>query len=118
MWYLPHHDVTQLMKPGKVRLVFDCTAKYHGISLNQQLLQGPGFTNPLVGVLTRFLQETTAITADIEGMFHQVYVYQRDFDLLRFLWWPDGQLHEQPQEYRMVRHLLVLRPRQGLLTSV
>ena len=118
MWYLPHHDVTHLMKPGKVRLVFDCTVKYHGISLNQQFLQGPDFTNPLVGVLTRFLQETTAIAADIKGMFHQVYVYQRDFDELRFLWWPDGQLNEQPQEYRMVRHLLVLRPRQGLLTSV
>ena len=118
MWYLPHHDVTHLMKLGKVRLVFDCTAKYHGISLNQQLLQGPDFTNPVVGVLTRFLQETTVIAANIEGMFHQVYVYQRDFHVFRFLRWPGGQLNEQPQEYRMVRHLLVLRPRQELLTSV
>ena len=113
MWYLPHYPVTHLVKPGKVRLVFDCTAKYHGISLNQQLLQGPDFTNPLVGVLTRFLQET-----NIEGIFHQVYVYQRDFDVFRFLWWPDGQLNEQPQEYQMVRHLFVLCPCQGLLTSV
>ena len=117
MWYLPHHDVTHLMKPGKVRLVFDCTAKYHGISLNQQFLQGPDFTNPLVGVLTRFRQETTAIAADIKGMFHQVYVDPKDFDVFRLLWWPDGQLNEQPQEYRMVRRL-VLRPRQVLLTSV
>ena len=60
------------MKPGKARLVFDCTAKYHGISLNQLLLQGPDFTNPLVGVLIRFLQETTTITANIEGMFHHM----------------------------------------------
>ena len=86
MWYLPHHPVTHLMKMGKVRLVFDCAAKYHGISLNQQLLQGHDFTNPLVGVLTRFLEETTAIAADIEEIFHQVYVYQRDFAVFRFLW--------------------------------
>ena len=84
------------MKPGKVRIVFDCAAKYHGISLNQQLLQGPDFTNPLVGVLTRFRQETTAIAADIKGMFHQVYVDPKDFDVFRLLWWPDGQLNEQP----------------------
>ena len=105
VWYLPHHPVTHPMKPCKVRIVFDCAAKYHGISLNQQLLQGPDFTNPLVGVLTRFRQETTAIAADIEGMFHQVYVDPKDFDVFRFLWGPDGQLNEQPQEYRIVRHL-------------
>ena len=105
MWYLPHHPITHPMKPGKVRIVFDCAAKYHEISLNQQLLQGPDFANPLVGVLTRFRQETTAIAADIEGMFHQVYVVPKDFDVFGFLWLPDGQLNEQPQEYRMVRHL-------------
>ena len=89
MWYLPHHPVTYPMKPGKVRIVFDYAAKYHGISLTQQLLQGPNFTNPLVRVLTRFRQETTATAADEEGMFHQAS--------------PDGQLNEQPQEYRMAK---------------
>ena len=48
VWYLPHHPVTNLLKPGKVRVVFDCGAKYHGTSLNQQLLQGPDLMNPLV----------------------------------------------------------------------
>ena len=96
VWYLPHHPVTHPIKPGKVRIVFDCAAKNHGISLNQQLLHVPEFTNPLVGVLTRFRQETTSIAVDIEGMFHLVYVDQKDFDVLRFLWRPDGQLNEQP----------------------
>ena len=45
------------LKPGKVRIVFGFAAEYHGISLNQQLLQVPDFINPLVGVLTRFRQE-------------------------------------------------------------
>ena len=78
-WYhLPHHAVVHPAKPGKVRVVFDCSAKYRGCSLNDQLLQGPDLTNSLVGVLTRFRQEPIAIRSDIEAMFHQVQV-------LRFL---------------------------------
>ena len=102
---LPHHPVTHPLKPGKVRVVFDCAAKYCGTSLNQQLLQGPDLTNPLVGVLIRFRQEPVAMAADIEAMFHQVYVDPQDCDALRFLWWPDGDLQREPEEYRMVKHL-------------
>ena len=87
-------------------MVFDCGAKYHGTSLNQQLLQGPDLTNPLVGVLIRFRQEPIAMAADIEAMFHQVYVEPKDRDALRFLWWPNGDLNEEPREYCMVKHLL------------
>ena len=101
VWYLPHHPVTHPLKPEKVRVVYDCGAKFHGTSLSQQLLQGPDLTNLLVGVMIRFRQEPVAITA----MFHQVYVDPRDCDVLRFLWWPDGNLEEQSDEYRMVRHL-------------
>ena len=52
-WYLPHHPMFHLKKPDKVRVVFDCSAKHLGISLNNQLLQGPDRTNSLVGVLSR-----------------------------------------------------------------
>ena len=38
VWYLSHHPVTHPLKPGKVRAVFDCAARYCGTSLNQQLL--------------------------------------------------------------------------------
>lgn len=105
VWYLPHHPVTHPLKPGKVRVVFDCAARYCGTSLNQQLLQGPDLTNPLVGVLIRFRQELVAMTADIEAMFHQVYVDPPDRDALRFLWWPEGDLQKEPEKYRMVKHL-------------
>jgi len=30
VWYLPHHPVIHPMKPGKVRVVFDCAARYKG----------------------------------------------------------------------------------------
>ena len=104
-WYLPHHPVFHPQKPDKVRVVFDCSAKYRGSSLNDQLLQGPDLTSTLVGVLTRFRQERVAFMSDIEAMFYQVRVRPSDCKYLRFLWWPDGDLDKEPKEYQMQVHL-------------
>ena len=104
-WYLPHHAVQHPAKPGKVRVVFDCSAKYHGKSLNDKLLQGPDLTNSLVGVLTRFRQDPVAFMSDVEAMFHQVRVNPEDRSALRFLWWPDGNLDLEPEEFVMTVHL-------------
>ena len=40
-WYLPHHAVSHPRKANKVRVVFDCAARYNGSSLNKQLLARP-----------------------------------------------------------------------------
>lgn len=85
VWYLPHHPVVNANKPGKLRMVFDCAAKYDGISLNSKLLEGPDLNNSLVGVVTRFRQEQVALAADVEAMFHQVRVLEKDCDALLFL---------------------------------
>jgi hypothetical protein len=77
-----HHPVVHPQKAEKVRVVFDCAAKYGGTSLNDMLLQGPDLTNTLVGVLTRFRQESTAVMADIESMYYQVHVREEDSDYL------------------------------------
>jgi hypothetical protein len=105
VWYLPHHPVVHHLKPDKVRVVYDCAAKYKQTSLNQQLLQGPDEANRLVGVLSRLRKESVGIVADIESMFHQVIVDPRDRDVLRFLWWPYGDLTKQLVEYRMTKHV-------------
>ena len=62
-------------------------------------------TNNLTGVLCRFRQEAVAFMCDIEGMFHQVKVSEAFRDLLRFLWWENGETASQPREYRMKVHL-------------
>ena len=104
-WYLPHHSVIHPQKPGKVRVVFDCAAKFQNVSLNQQILQGPDLTNSLTGVLTRFREEPIAIIADIEKMFYQVRVPTEDSKYLRFLWWPGGCVDKVPEEFQMLVHL-------------
>ena len=104
-WYLPHQPVTNQNKPGKVRVVFDGASKFRGTSLNDQLLQGPDYFNSLVGILLRFRQDRVAVAADIESMFHQVRVAEDDRDVLRFLWWENGDLARRPKEYRMAVHI-------------
>ena len=76
--------------------MFDCTAKFQGTSLNDQLSSGPDLTNSLVGVLTRFLEEQVALVSHIEGMFNQVRAKPEDHDALRFLWWPDDDSKKEP----------------------
>ena len=101
VWYLPHHAVLHVAKPGKVRLVFDCAAKQGGISLNSQCFRGPDLNNKLLHVLLRFRQFEFAIMADIEAMYLQVKIPEKDRNCLRFLW-QDG---DSISEYRMTSHL-------------
>ncbi len=105
MWYIPHHGVYHLRKPGKLRVVFDCSAKYHGIALNDTLLTGPDLIKSLVGVLCCFRKRAVAGICNTEKMFHQFSVSPEGRNYLRFLWWEGGQLEREPQEYRMTVHL-------------
>ena len=98
-WYIPHHGVYH-PKKNKIRVVFDCSARFKGTSLNNHLLSGPNLTNNLVGVLCRFRRYPYAIICDVEKMFHQFIVCE-DRDYLRFLWWPNGDVTKEPKEYRM-----------------
>ena len=105
IWYIPHHGVYHPKKRGKIRVVFDASAEFKGESLNKHLLQGPDLTNSLTGVLCRFRKEPVAFMCDIEGMFHQVNVNIEHRNLLRFLWWEDGDVEKPLVEYRMTVHL-------------
>nr|XP_055038406.1 uncharacterized protein LOC129426212 [Misgurnus anguillicaudatus] len=104
-WYIPHHGVYHPHKPGKICVVFDCSARFHDTSLNDHLLTGPDLTNTLVGVLCRFRKGPIAIMCDVERMFHQFHVAKEHQDFLRFLWWDEGNLDSKPSVYRMKVHL-------------
>ena len=104
-WYLPHHPVINPNKPEKLRIVFDCAAKYEGKSLNDYVSRGPDLTNSLLGVLLRIRLHPVATMSDIQAMFHQVVVIPGHRDAVRFLWWPDGNLDSSPVTYRMTVHL-------------
>ena len=58
VWYIPHHVVTNPAKPDKVRIIYDCSGKVKGISLNNQTMQGPDLINKLINILLLFRQGT------------------------------------------------------------
>jgi len=93
------------LKSGKVRVVFDCTAKFRDTSLNDMLLSGPDLLQNLIGVLLRFRLGKIAFTSDIQVMFHQVKVPLVDQKFLRFLWWPQGDTAKEPEEHCMTVHI-------------
>ena len=99
IWYLPHHPVENINKPGKIRRVANAASKFRGQSLNSNLLTGPDFLNNLLGVLMRFREHPVAVLADIEGMLMQIAIHQIDQSALRFLWSADNQI----QKYQFTR---------------
>ena len=86
IWYLPHHPVTNPNKLEKEKRVENAASKFCGESLHSNLLTGPDLLNNLGGVLLRFREHPVAVLSDIEGMFMQIAVRQKDQSALRFLW--------------------------------
>ena len=105
IWYLPHFGVYHPRKPGQIRVVFDSSAEFQGVSLNKQLLSGPDQMNSLLGVLVHFRQEDVALMCDVEQMFHSFYVNPEHRDFLRFLWFHNNDPSGDIVEYRMLVHL-------------
>ena len=35
VWYIPHYGMYQSKKPEKIRVVFDCSSQFQGMSLNR-----------------------------------------------------------------------------------
>ncbi|KRY54896.1 hypothetical protein T03_8692 [Trichinella britovi] len=80
-WYLPHHAVYKTVNGElKCRIVFDGSAIYGGVSLNQCLETGPNLQTDLVGVLLRLRQYQIAVQANIEKMYLQVALRVEDRD--------------------------------------
>ena len=85
IWYLPYHGVKHASKPEKVRIVFDCSSIYAGISLKNKLLSGPDLTNQFAGVLIKCRTKEVAFMSEIEAMYYQVQVPKEQRSVLRFL---------------------------------
>ena len=83
--------------------MFDTAAKYHGTSLNENLLKGPDLLSSLIGIILPFRINEFAVMGHTEQMFHQVYVLTTDRDALRFLW--RGDVEHPVEDYNMNVHL-------------
>ena len=78
----------------KTRIVFDASAKYEGVSLNDVIYQGPKLQRDLFGVLLRSRRFPVAMVCDIAEMYLRIGLSKEDKPYHRFLW--RGTNHNQP----------------------
>ena len=97
-------------KKEKIRLVFDSSAQYDGVSLNDQLLQGPDGTNRLRGVLFRFRLGEVGFSGDIESMFYCFHLDPPDKSYVKFFWFDHNDPTKELVQYRGCVHLFGNRP--------
>lgn len=87
-YYLCHHAVLkQESESTKLRVVFDgSAASTSGYALNDILMVGPTLQESLFAILIRARQYKFLLTGDIEKMYRQVLVAEKDRCLQRILW--------------------------------
>ena len=103
-WYVPHQGVLNHNK-GKMRVVFDCSSQYKGMSTNQNLLSGPDLTNKLINVLYRVKLKPVAFMADIQTMYCQMKVPKSQRSYFRYFYWKEGDINSETVEQEMCVYL-------------
>ncbi|XP_058477623.1 uncharacterized protein LOC131448851 [Solea solea] len=102
VWYVSHliapnpHSVTT-----PVRLVWNSSQKFKGVSLNDLLMKGPDVLNQIRAVLLRFRGGVHAALGDIKKMYNSVWLEEKEMHLHRFLW-RDSE-DEELGEYAITR---------------
>ncbi|XP_048580423.1 uncharacterized protein LOC116604791 [Nematostella vectensis] len=115
LFYLSHFPTYHNTKKT-IRVVFDSSCEFEGVSLNKVLLPGPDLMNNLIGVLMRFRKEEVAVMCDVEQMFHSFHVNPEHRNFLRFLWFENNDPEARIIEYRMNVHLFGNGPSPAVAT--
>ena len=85
-WYLPHFPVeTPNRTTTKTRIVFDASAKFEGVSLNDAIYQGPKLQRELTDVLLRFQRNPVALMCDIAEIYLRIEVASKRLTISAFL---------------------------------
>ncbi|XP_077470984.1 uncharacterized protein LOC144085517 [Stigmatopora argus] len=109
VWYVSHlvapnpHSVTT-----PVRLVWNSSQKFKGLSMNDILLKGPDVLNPIRAVLLRFRRGVHAALGDIKKMYNSVWLEEPEMHLHRFLWRDTEE--SEIEEYAITRVNIGDRP--------
>lgn len=109
VWYISHliapnpHSVTT-----PVRIVWNSSQEYKGMSMNSLLFKGPDVLNPIRGVLLRFRTGVHAALGDIKKMYNSVWLKRREVHLHRFLWRDSAE--QDMEEYAITRVNIGDRP--------
>ena len=99
IFYIPH---TEVLKPDSsstpLRIVFNSSAKYMNISLNEMWAKGPDVLNSLLGILLRFREDKVAFICDLAKMYNTIFMSPLDQHCHHFLW-RDLNIQSKPNHY-------------------
>lgn len=102
VWYISH-----LVAPNPhssstpVRIVWNSSQEFKGMSLNNLLHKGPDVLNPIRGVLLRFRSGLYVALGDVRKMYNSVWLKDQEVHLHRFLWRDDPK--EEIADFAVVR---------------
>ena len=86
-WYLPHFAIVRPEKTTtKTRVVFDASAKFNGLSLNDVICQGPKLQRDIFDVLIRFRRFPVALVCDIADLYLRIGISPSSRPFHHFLW--------------------------------
>ncbi|XP_039969957.1 uncharacterized protein LOC120781801 [Bactrocera tryoni] len=87
-YYLPHHAIIRENSlTTKLRVVFDASAKSsNGKSLNDIMFSGPKLQRDIFDIFLKWRLWKVVITADVEKMFRQIKIAEKDREYHRILW--------------------------------
>ena len=85
-----------------IRIVFDCAAKYGGISLNYMTHAGPKLQQDLFNALVRFRRNPVSVACDIKEMYLQIELEEQDQSHFR-LFWRDLDSNREPDVFQFSR---------------
>ncbi|XP_058808559.1 uncharacterized protein LOC131674079 [Phymastichus coffea] len=118
VYYVTHHGIWQRSDSGpKLRIVFNASrATSSGISLNDALHAGPKLQGHISTILTRWRRHRYVFCADVQKMFRQVLIDDRDIHLQRIVWSPTAGLPLQHYALRTVTYGTACAPYLALRT--
>lgn len=101
-YFIPHHAVLKASSSTtKLRVVFDASRKSSsGSSLNDHLMIGPTIQDELTSIITRWRKYPIAFSSDIEKMYRQIKIDERDLDYQRIVW--RSSTYDPIQEYQLL----------------
>ncbi|KAL0165741.1 hypothetical protein M9458_037585, partial [Cirrhinus mrigala] len=102
VWWVSHliapnpHSATT-----PIRLVWNSSQEFGGVSMNSILLKGPDVLNPIRAVLLRFREGEHAAIGDITKMYNSIWLEEQEVHVHRFLW--RDSPGDEIEDYAVVR---------------
>ncbi|XP_058801980.1 uncharacterized protein LOC131670408 [Phymastichus coffea] len=118
VFYIPHHGIWQRSDgENKLRVVFNASRDTStGLSLNDSLHSGPKLQGHIATIITRWRRHRYVFCADVQKMFRQILMDERDCHLQRIVWSPSSDLPAKHFVLRTVTYGTACAPYLALRT--